>query len=146
MMIDKFIVDSSVFIPLISANEAMHHFYSKKLWDYVYNRRLKIVMPTIVLHEVFHALKKSGFFNENNAHEIFIDFFNYPNFQHLNLNLEFFNLFKQTDFFDNLKTSDAIIACCALLTKAPLITWDKRLIANSYEAYTPEEFVKKFTA
>lgn len=142
MMIDKFTVDSSVLISLIIENEPVHSSYSRKFWNYISENQIKIIMPMIILFEVFHNLKRLGFFEKEYAHETFIDFFNYPFFKHINLNLDFFNLFKQSDFFDNLKTSDAIIASFAFLTKAPLITWDKRLIANSYEAYTPEEFIR----
>lgn len=144
-MIKKILFDSSVLIPLIYETEPVHYSHSKKLFDFVTQDKAEIVLPMTVLFEVFHVIKKLGFFDRDYAHEIFLDFFNYPYFQYLNLNTSFFNFFKQTDVFDNLKTSDAIIAASAFLTESILITWDKQLIENSHEAYTPEEFLKDFT-
>lgn len=143
-MIKKIIFDSSVLIPLIYETDPVYHSHSKELFDFVARNKTKIVLPMTVLFEVFHVIKKLGFFDRDGAHEIFLDFFNYPYFKYLNLNLSFFNFFKQADVFDNLKTSDAIIAASAFLTESVLITWDKRLIKNSYGAYTPEDFLKNF--
>lgn len=144
MMIRTITVDSSVLIPLMLEDEEIHYAFSKKLFNFIFENKVIIVLPMLVLFEVFHTLKRLGFFEKEHGHEIFIDFLNYPYFHYIDLNMYFFNFFKQLDVFDNLKTSDATISSSAFLTKSILITWDKRLIENSYEAYTPEEFLKNF--
>ncbi|MBI2634075.1 PIN domain-containing protein [Candidatus Peregrinibacteria bacterium] len=134
------VLDSSVLIPLL-CEEEIHSDYSKDLLKAANQTNRIFIIPMLVLFEVFHNLKKRGFFEIPMAFEKFRDLFNYPNFQYIDLNLDFFNLFRQVDVFDNLKTSDATIAAAAFLTKSVLISWDLDLNKNAYEAYTPKEFI-----
>lgn len=126
------------------AEGELNYSDSKLFFDYVIKNKGLFIVPMIVFFELFHTLKKMRFFDQPFAHELFIEFCNYPNFKFFDLNMRFFNLFKQIDCFNNLKTSDAIIAGAAFLTKSVLITWDKKMIKNSVNSFTPREFLDRF--
>lgn len=143
MKIRDVTVDSSVLIPLIKTTE-VHYEKSKEFFDKVIDGGGRFLVPVLVLFEVFHNLKKLKLLEGDLNYGKFKGFFNLECFQYFNLDLNFFNMFKEYDFFNRLKTSDAIISTAALLTKTPLISWDKKIIESYAEAYTPEEFLKKF--
>lgn len=143
MKTNKFTIDSSVLISMlieIQTNSAD----SKKFMEFVTAKNGICIVPMIIFFESFHVLKKLGFFDVKNAHETFVQFCNYRYFKFFDLNLKFFNYFKQIDCFNNLKTSDAIIASAAFLTESILITWDKQLVKNISNSYTPKEFLEEF--
>jgi predicted nucleic acid-binding protein len=142
-MKNKLVVDSSVLIPIFN-NEEIHFRDSKRFFDHALKERQSLLIPLIVLFEVFHVLKKLNFFDIQNSHEMFMEFFNYECFEYIDLNMPFFNLFKQVDFFDRLKTSDAIVCSCALATSSILISWDKKLVSSSHSGYTPSDYLKNF--
>lgn len=144
MKTELFTIDSSVLISMLIELQS-NHSDSKNFMDYVMDRKGILVVPIIIFFETFHTLKRLGFFDVKNAHEIFIQFCNYSNFKFLDLNMKFFNYFKQIDCFDNLKTSDAVIASAAFLTESTLISWDRQLIKNTINSYTPTEFLDKFS-
>lgn len=143
MKTELFTIDSSVLISMLIDLQA-NHSDSKNFLNYVINKKGLLVMPMIIFFETFHTLKRLGFFDVKNAHEVFIEFCNYDYFKFFDLDMKFFNYFKQVDCFNNLKTSDAIIASAAFLTESTLISWDKQLIKNTINAYTPTGFMDKF--
>lgn len=143
MKTDLFTIDSSVLISMLIELQS-NHSDSKNFIDYVMRKKGVLIVPMIIFFETFHTLKRLGFFDVKNAHETFIQFCNYSNFKFFDLNMKFFNYFKQIDCFNNLKTSDAIIASSAFLTESILISWDRQLIKNTVNAYTPSEFLDEF--
>ena len=136
-------IDSSVLIPLVKITE-IHYEKSKEFFDEMTKSGGKFLVPIVVLFEVFHNLKRLQLLEGELNHRKFKDFFNLDCFHYFNLDLKFFSMFKEFDFFNQLKTSDAIITTSALLTKTPLVSWDKKIIESYDGAYTPEEFLKKF--
>lgn len=143
MMIKDVTLDSSVLIPLIKTTE-IHYEKSKYFFDKITGSGGRFLIPIIVLFEVFHNLKRLQLIDGELNHRKFKDFFNLDCFQYFNLDLNFFSMFKEFDFFNKLKTSDAIITASALLTKTPLISWDKKIIESYDDAYTPDQFLRKF--
>ncbi len=143
MKIEHVTLDSSLLIAFFVETEE-NYLYSKKFMDYAYANDIIFLLPTIVLFEVFHTLKRSGFFKEDHQHEQFQAFLNQKCFKYFNLDIKFFNMFKELPFFDKLKTSDATIAASAFINKSILISWDKKLLKHSWDGYTPEEFLKNF--
>lgn len=143
MKIEYVTLDSSFVISLFLQDE-LNYKYSKKFMDHAYEKKIIFLMPMIVLFEVFHNLRRVGFFENGDGHEKFKFFLNLESFKFFDLNMSFFNMFKEFPFFNKLKTSDAIIAASAFINKSILISWDKRLLENSWQGYTPKEFLKKF--
>ncbi|MBI4975079.1 PIN domain-containing protein [Candidatus Peregrinibacteria bacterium] len=135
-------VDSSVLIPLMKTTE-IHYEKSKEFFDKMADCGGRFLIPIVVLFEVFHNLKKLHLLDYQLNYRKFKNFFDLDCFQYFNLDLSFFNMFKEFNFFNKLKTSDAIIATAALLTRTPLISWDKKIIESYEKAYTPEEFLKR---
>lgn len=143
MTIKKLTVDSSVLVSLLTKNEE-YFDYSKKFIDYVFENKIVIVNPAIILFELFHNLRKAGYFKDLYSYVKFKQIFNSDCFQYFNLDVQFFNLFKGINYFDNLKTSDAIIATSAFLAESLLISWDKTLLKNCYHGCTPKRFLETF--
>ena len=143
MTINKFTLDASVLIPLISRSDT-HANSSKLFFKKVFDKNTKFIIPMISLFETFHVLKRNGFLDEDIEMRRFEDFFNFDCFEFIDLDFRFFDLFKMINFFRNLKTSVAIIAATAISLSSPLITWDKKVALNSINAYTPTEFLDRF--
>lgn len=144
MKIDLVAVDSSVLVSLFASKES-HYLHSKKLINWIIKNNVKIIMPMLVLYEVFHTLRRIGWFDEKNSYAKFSKIMNSENFAYIAVDTEFFNGFKQIDFFNKLKTSDAIIAASAFFNETVLISWDKKMIKNCYHGCTPIEFLKSFS-
>lgn len=144
MMINEFTLDASVLIPLISEND-IHSAPSKVFFDKVFGKDTLFIIHMLSLFETFHFLKRTGFLDDNVGVLRFRGFFNLNCFKYIDLNFHFFNLFKETNFFRNLKTSDAIVASTSIFMSTPLITWDKKMALNSLNAYTPTEFLDRFS-
>lgn len=142
-MIEYVTLDSSFLISFFSEDEFSFQV-SKKFMDYASHNKMIFLIPMIVLIEVFHTLKRTGKFEDDNELSKFESFFNSDSFKYFDLDMSFFNMFKEFPFFNKLKASDAIIAASALINKSILISWDKRLLENSWQGYTPKEFLKKF--
>ena len=147
MKINKFTIDSSVLISLIAESD-LHYRESNRFMHNIssFGRNTNVVfmMPMIVLFEVFHTLRRKGFLDNPEGYMRFREVFNFSCFKYFDLNFHFFNLFKEIEFFNDLKTSDAIIATSALFTDSVLISWDRKLVSTVDYAYTPEDFLKKF--
>jgi|GEM_PF-6749865 len=144
MTINKFTLDASVLIPLISKNDVYSH-PSGKFFKKVFGKNTKFIIPMVSLFETFHVLKRNGFLDGDNEMREFEDFFNFECFEFIDLDFRFFDLFKMINFFRNLKTSDAIIATTAISLSSPLITWDKKIVSNTLNAYTPTDFLNRFS-
>ena len=142
MKIDSITLDSSFLISLFmkEADSKM----SKKLMNYALKEKIIFLIPIIVLLEVFHTLARLEIFKNSYEHDKFQNFLNSDSFKYFDLNMRFFNLFRELPFFNKLKTSDAIIAASAFLNKTLLITWDKKIVSNVASAFTPKEFLEKF--
>lgn len=143
MKIDKLTLDSNVLISLLTIQEE-NCLDSKKFMEHALKNGVVFLIPIIVLLEVFHSLRKNGFFDDFDNYNKFKDFFNLNCFRHYDLNFSFFNLFKEFDFFIDLKTSDAIIATSAFLTESLVISWDRQLLKHCYHGATPKEFLETF--
>lgn len=137
----KLLIDSSVFIAFFNDADFFHKesvaFFEKLLE----NKNVSIVLPILVFLEVANTLKKKiGAFNEEKLLEAF------NKYEKVDLNFDsavnFLLLFKKV----NLKTSDAIIAACAKLTNATLVTWDEKLVKEAkilVNAQTPTKLLRK---
>ena len=143
MMIEHVTLDSSFLVSLFAKNEFGFET-SKKLIHFAYQNKIIFLIPMIVLIEVFHTLRRTGIFENNDEYEKFQNFLNSNEIKYFDLDMNFFNMFKKFPFFNKLKASDAIIAASAFINKSILISWDKRLLENSWQGYTPKEFLKKF--
>lgn len=144
MMIEHVTLDSSFLVSFFSKDEFGFEV-SKKLMDYADQKKIIFLVPMIVLLEVFHTLKRTGELENDYQHNQFESFLNSDSIKYFDLDMSFFNMFKEFPFFNKLKTSDAIIATSAFINKSILISWDKRLLENSWQGYTPDQFLKKFT-
>lgn len=144
MTIEKLTIDSSVFISLLIQNEQRSK-ESKLFFDFALNKKIKFLVPIIVLFETFHSLKRLNYFEDVYSYKKYKQLFSFDCFKYFDLNFHFFNLFKQLNFFDNLKTSDAIVAASAFLSKSSLITWDEKLLNYSHRALTPKDFLDQFS-
>lgn len=143
MTIEHMTLDSSFLVSLF-INQEFGFRSSRKLMNYVVEKKLMLLVPMIVLFEAFHTLRRIGIFEKDGEYDKFKIFLNANYFKFFDLNMSFFNMFKEFPFFNKLKTSDAIIATSAFINKSILISWDKRLLENSWQGYTPKEFLKKF--
>lgn len=144
MTIEKLTIDSSVFISLLVQNQR-NSKESKLFFDFALNEKIKFLVPIIVLFETFHSLKKLNYFDDVYSYKKYKQLFSFDCFKYFELNFHFFNLFKQLNFFDRLKTSDAIVATSAFLSKSSLITWDSKLLNHSHSAFTPKDFLEQFS-
>lgn len=144
MTTEKLTIDSSVFISLLVQNQR-NSKESKLFFDFALNKKIKFLVPIIVLFETFHSLKKLNYFDDIYSYKKYKQLFNFDCFKYFELNFHFFNLFKQLNFFDRLKTSDAIVATSAFLSKSSLITWDQKLLNHSHSAFTPGQFLDQFS-
>lgn len=143
MKIENMTFDSSFLVSFLIEDDSNHKI-SAEFMRKVLASKKTFLMPMIVLFEVFHTLQRLDFFTDPLNQQRFDSFFNFKAFQYFDLNMKFFNLFRELPFFKKLKASDAIIASGALLSAATLISWDNRLVENSLNAYTPKEFLEKF--
>ncbi len=143
MMIEHVTLDSSFLVSLFARNEFGFEA-SKRMIDFADENKIIFLVPMIVLIEVFHTLRRTGIFDNGHEYQKFQLFLNSNEIRYFDLNMDFFNMFKEFLFFNKLKASDAIIAASAFINKSILISWDKRLLKNCWQGYTPEEFLKKF--
>lgn len=143
MMIEYVTLDSS-FLVSVFANQEFGFQISKNFMNYALKNQVELLVPMTVLLESFHTLQRKGVLGRDENNDKFQIFMNHRLFQYFDLNMSFFNMFRELPFFNKLKTSDAIIAASAFINKSILISWDKRLLENSWQGYTPEEFLKKF--
>ena len=143
MKIEYVTLDSSFLVSFFSQDE-LNYEASKKFMDYVSQKQIIFLVPMIVLFEVFHTLRRTGVFESDHEYSKFQAFLNSGFLKYFDLNMGFFNMFREFPFFNELKTSDAIIAASAFINKSILISWDKHLLKNSWNGYSPDEFLKKF--
>lgn len=143
MMIEHVTLDSSFLVSFFAKNEFGFEA-SKKLIDFADENKIIFLVPMIVLIEVFHTLRRTGIFDNDHEYEKFQGFLNSSGIKYFDLDIGFFNMFKEFPFFNKLKASDAIIAASAFINKSILISWDKRLLENSWQGYTPDQFLRKF--
>lgn len=115
-----FILDSSVYISYLNPQDELQE-ETKKFINFITSPDINFVVPIIVFLEVGNVLQKilPQFRNED-----LIRFFEDHTIINLDLELakQLLVIFK--DF--NLKTSDSIIAACAKMGNATLITWDEK--------------------
>ncbi|OGJ43205.1 hypothetical protein A3I58_00325 [Candidatus Peregrinibacteria bacterium RIFCSPLOWO2_02_FULL_39_10] len=142
-MIEHVTLDSSFLVSFFSVSES-HFEASKKLMNFADQKKIILLVPMIVLLEAFHTLRRTGIFENHHEYNKFQSFLNSESIKYFDLDMSFFNMFKEFPFFNELKTSDAIIAASAFINKSILISWDKKLLQNSWQGYTPDGFLKKF--
>lgn len=137
----KLLIDSSVYIAFFKNSDVFHKesvTFIEKLSE---DKSVSIVLPILVFLEIANVLyKKLNSFDEKKL----LNSFN--KYEKLDLNFEsaadFMLLFKKA----NLRTSDAIIASCAKLANATLITWDEKLVKEARKlasVQTPTIFFNK---
>lgn len=134
----SFILDSSIYISYLNPKDVFYaetSMFIKKITSPDVN----FVVPIIVFLEVGNVLQKKfpRFKNED-----LIRFFEDHTIVNLDLELARHLLVVFKDF--RLKTSDAIIAACAKLTDAKLVTWDEKFQKEAkrlVNAQTPREFI-----
>ena len=133
-----FILDSSVYISYLNPKDALHA-KTKKFINSVTSPDVNFAVPIIVFLEVGNVLQKilPKFTNKD-----LIKFFEEHTFINLDLELaeQLLVIFKNFD----LKTSDGIIAACAKMENATLVTWDEKLIKEAKKfvpVQTPKEFL-----
>lgn len=141
--IEKFTIDSNVFISAFVKEEKFNYF-SLKFLEFIFETNVVFSIPSIVLFEVFQSLRKKGIFEDKSNMRKFQIIFNSSFCRYVRVDHGLFKFFKNFNFFESLRTSDAIIATSALATNSVLITWDKDLLKHAHNAYTPKEFLKKF--
>ena len=118
----KLLIDSSVFIAFFNDADVFHKesviFFEKLLED----KNAINVLPILVFLETANVLrKKIDAFNEIKL----LDAFN----EYEKVDLSFDSSRKYLLLFNqlHLRTSDAIIAACAKMEDAILVTWDEKL-------------------
>lgn len=137
-----FILDSSVYISYLNPRDALHQ-ETKKFIGFITSPNINFVVPIIVFLEVGNVLQKTSPHFKN---EDLIKFFDDHTILNLDLELAKKLLVIFKDF--RLKASDAIIAACAKLTEATLITWDekfKKEAGRFVDTQTPKTFLEKST-
>lgn len=137
----KLLVDSSVFIAFFNDADIFHKesvVFFEKLLE---NKNVIIVLPILVFLEAANVLsKKAGTFDE----EKFLQTFS--KYEKVDLSFDSSREYLLLLNHFNLKTSDAIIATCAKLTDATLITWDEKLVKEAKKlanAQTPTALLNK---
>lgn len=116
----KLIVDSSVFISSLGAND----IYSRPSREFFARiSEHQISLPTLVVAEILVGIKKQ---NAKNMSEIYRHL---TSFQFISLDQDFLGrFFSLLPKELHLKTSDLVIAVTTKLYEATLITWDKKLL------------------
>lgn len=147
-MKNTLIIDSSVFLSSLFVEEPGNKI-SIKLMNYIAKNRIRIIVPMIVYCEVLHNyyrftrnIKETDAINENFIRMNLLGCLKIINMESAVL-AEFISEHHNFD----LKTSDTIIALCAMQSKSPLITLDNKLLkipAHKVQSYTPKEFLNKY--
>lgn len=122
----KLLIDSSVYIAFFKNNDVFHKksvAFIEKLSE---DKNVSIVLPILVFFEITNILYKNRIhFDEKKLRNSF------NKYEKIDLNFkfaaDFMLLFKKV----NLRTSDAIIASCAKMEDATLVTWDEKLIKEA---------------
>ena len=128
------ILDSSVYISSLNIADKLNKTTREFLVQLTKEQDVFIIVPVLIMLEVANILKKS-------VKEIEAIF---AGGKIIELNLELTE--GLIPFFKSLKlkTSDAVIAGCANIHKAELVSWDKKLVKEAKtiaKAYTPREFL-----
>lgn len=116
------LLDSSVFISFLNDTDVLHDDTDTLFRTLLEDKKVVIITPVLVFLEVSHILhKKLNNFDEASILNIFE--------KYEKIDITFPIALKIIPFLKkiNLKTSDAILIAVAKLTKATLITWDKKL-------------------
>ncbi len=140
-------VDSSVFLSGLFKNE-INHDISLNFLNILRKHKIQIIIPMIVYFEVLHNYYRVSK-NIKETDEVSEEFILLNQIKLLKiLNMEASSLAQfvaeHHDF--DLKTSDTMVALCAMSSNIPLITWDKKLIKHcdkKVQAFTPKEFLAK---
>lgn len=135
----SFVLDSSVYISYLNPKDVLH-VETKKFIDNLTSSDVNFIVPIIVFLEVGNVLQKiSPKFRD----EDLIRFFEDHTVVNLDLELakKLLPIFKEF----NLKTSDVIIAACAKINEATLVTWDEKFRKQA-EKFLPSQTPKTFLA
>lgn len=135
-------VDTSVFISACAESE-VNCQESKKLFNFIKDENIFVILPINILFEVINNLFKIGI-DDKIVYQFFGDS---PNVGLIPLDEEFLEkVWVYYQNFNKLKTADRILAVTSYFFHTPLITWDNKIIRDSSEycqAMTPKEFMKK---
>ena len=140
-------VDSSVFLSNLFKDETNHEI-SVNLLNILSKNRTQIIIPIIVYFEVLHNYYRASK-NQKETDEISEEFILMNQINRLKIiNLEAPSLAQFVTEHHNfdLKTSDTVLALCAMSSNIPLITWDEKLIKHckgKISAFTPQEFLQQ---
>lgn len=137
----KLLIDSSVYIAFFKDSDFFHKESVALIEKLSEDKKVSIVLPILVFLEILNVLyKKLGAFDEKKL----LNSFN--KYEKVDLDFEsavdFMLLFKKV----NLRTSDAIIAACAKMEDATLVTWDEELVKEAKKlvsTQTPKTLLNK---
>lgn len=137
----KILLDSSVFISFLNDADVLHDNTTALFRTLLQDKELVVITPVLVFLEVAHILHKQ--LNDFDEASVLTIFERYEK-----IDLDFPLALKIIPFLKkiNLKTSDSILITVAKLTKATLITWDKKLEKEAkkfVDTQTPKTFLGK---
>ena len=135
-MNEKIVIDSSVFISALG-NPDIFTKESKSFFIQIAKQNIPVILPTIVVAETLVKIYRY----KRRIKKISESFFD---MELVSLDLDFLKQLSSLIKEPKLKTSDLIIAVCAKLASAVLISWDKRhLSKENYlcETLTPKEYL-----
>ena len=137
----KILLDSSVFISFLNDADILHNKTTALFRTLLQDKEVIVITPVLVFLEVAHILHKQ--INDFDEASVLTIFEKYEKIDlTFSLALEIIPFLKKI----NLKTSDAIFIAVAKLTKATLITWDKKLEKEAkkfIDVQTPKTFLSK---
>jgi len=135
----KILLDSSVFISFLNDADILHNKTTALFRTLLQDKEVIVITPVLVFLEVAHILHKQ--INDFDEASVLTIFEKYEKIDlTFSLALEIIPFLKKI----NLKTSDAIFIAVAKLTKATLITWDKKLEKEAkkfIDVQTPKTFL-----
>ncbi len=133
----KFVVDSSVFISALGQDETFS-IASRKFLKLI--NETNIVLPSLVVVEVINVLRRQKYKLYRKIADYLLSF------QIVNLDdLVIKKLVDEAHLLPDLKTADTLVLLSADITKATLITWDKKLLnvhGKYCTVYSPEEYLR----
>lgn len=138
-------IDSSVFLSSFFMEEK-NNKTSIQFLDLLKKNKTLIIIPMIVYFEVLHnyyrATKNIKETDEISEHFILLNLIKMLKI--VSMEAAVLAEFVTDHYQFDIKTSDAIVGLCAMKSKIPLVTWDKKLLdlpSEKLQTFTPKEFL-----
>lgn len=140
------VVDASVFLSSFLDYE-LDSKISQRFFESIRAAGIKLTVPILTLFEVLHSFyRATGDAKKTQAvHDFFVKLSVANELKILNLDASFLSHFLVYHKYFDLKTSDVTVVLTAHREKAPLISWDKKMLkhgAKGVSVYTPEEYLE----